>query len=694
MLPFLLLLATLLLPNPALAKEDDRLRMVVHFGAADSQQWWQAKALEDSSEKFIAGFQKLQVVTAPKKFLDCQKLHCRVNALHDARISYLWMGELQDQRLQFQIMEIPSRAILSSGTMTLGRTAVASQVQALQAVRPLVRKGGIIDQVFARQQAHRWLVPEALSAIVNLQQFGFWSALLALLGGVAWGYLLLIGGRFVLGTFHGIETIWHWNLFQLVHSWIEVFLAKFFLLLIYLTPSLGLALFLTGKQDAIQQLTWFLIFPTIGLIQIAIFVLLSSLFTLRLDRKKVKDRVKDNDVWNAEISRYLMGYYQRLGLDIPLSIIEPIRFLPGTSLDILTYGGLFTRPRIVIPFQMLDYAIGEPEVATQDKLDRAPVAANESLGLVLPKKRDKVLGGKTSEKALEKAITKSKFYLTPKQAMLYLQDHTQPPMEASAGVWGHIRPQRSGDSVPLISDSLQDLQIVEELLTEHHVKFAKLQFEEDYDDTDPTDLDFLFGILLREIGRVHRREHYILTWAHYLNDWRLGFSDRLAKVYDWCLNFYKDHFSKHPAYLADAYVVLHHGRHHLAQYMYYWMTGRTHLLTHRANRQQLLKVSDTIFDTLRVVPPGDAELKRNRATPLNRIIWLSQFFSSGLPDFPIKKSKPYIPITVGLLAATLLGFKVLEAVEYRQVYDQRIEDVKKQIEDYYKNKEKEDGPGR
>ncbi|MCB0384116.1 MAG: hypothetical protein KDD43_01890, partial [Bdellovibrionales bacterium] len=114
----------------------------------------------------------------------------------------------------------------------------------------------------------------------------------------------------------------------------------------------------------------------------------------------------------------------------------------------------------------------------------------------------------------------------------------------------------------------------------------------------------------------------------------------------------------------------------------------------RANRQHLLRLSDTIFSELRTVPPGDLELKKNRATPLNRIVWLSQFFSSGLPDFPVKRRRPYIPVTVGLLAAALLGFKVVEAVEYRDVYDKRIEDVKKQIEDYYKKKEKEDGPGR
>ena len=688
-------LLTVLVTLPCLAKEEEKLKMVLNFMANQEDGRWQAKALEDSSQKFVSGFQKLQIVEASNSFRQCRGLNCQVKTLHDEGVSYLWEGLLKGKILRYQILEIPSRAVLNTGSLPLGKSAVDSHVQALQAIRPLIRKGGVVDQVLAKRKASRWSIPDFIGTDLQKKNHSALSAALALLGGFAWGYLLLVIGRFILGTFHGVETIWHWNLFQLIHSWLEVLFAKLFLILAALSPSLGLSLFLVHQLELAMQPVWFLIFPVLALTQMAIYVSLSTFFALILDRKKVTGKVSQNDVWDDEIRRYFMGYYQRLGLDIPLSILEPIRFLPGSSLDIRTYGGVFVRPRVVIPFKLLDFAIGEPEIATQDKLDRAPMAANEPLGLVLPRKMNTAFNGKASERQIDKLIKRSKFYITPKHSMLYLQNYTQPPMEASAGVWGHIRPQRSaGDSVPLIADSLQDLKIVEELLTEHHVNFAKLQFEEEYDDTDPTDLDFLFGILLREIGRVHRREHYFLSWWFLLQEWRFSFNKHVAKVYDFLTTFYKNHFSKHPAFIADAYVVLHHGRHHLAQYMYYWISGETDFLTQRGNRQQLLRVSRQVFADFLKIRPGKEELHRNRATPLNHMIWLSEFFASGVPDYPYKKTKPFVPALIGLLALLVLGFKVSEAIEYRPVYQQRIEDVKKQIQEYYKEKEQQDGSGR
>jgi len=673
-------LLAIFLTLPCLAKETESLNIVISFLAAEGDAGWQAKALEDSSQKFISGFQRLQIVEANQEFQHCQSFGCQISALHRAGVSYLWQGVLDNKSLKYQVVEVPSRAILNSGYLELGRSAVDSQVQALQAIRPLVRMGGIVDQVLTKRQTNLWSLPETLKPFDASGYHGGLSAVLALIGGFAWGYLLLVTGRFIFGTFHGVETIWHWNLFQLLHSWFEVLFAKLFLILAALTPSLGLSLTLVYKFNFSAQPVWFLVFPLIALIQMALYVLLSTFFSLLLDKKKVAGKISRNQVWDYEIRRYLMGYYRRLGLDIPLSILERIRFLPGSTPDVLTYGGVFVRPRVVIPFKLLEFAIGEPEIATQEKLDRAPLAANECLGLVLPKHLNNGITAKASEKKIEKRVSRSKFYITPKHAMLYVQNYTHPPMEASAGVWGYIRPQRGDDdSVPLVADSLEDLKIVEQLLTEHHVNFARFQFEEEYDDTDPTDLDFLFGLLLREIGRVHRREHYFLAWWHLVHR---------------ILDFYKNHFSKHPAFVADAYVVLQHGRHHLAQYIYYWASGETDLLTQRGNRQQLQKVSKQIFSKFQRISRSKEDLHRNRATPFNRMIWLSQFFSAGVPDYPYKKGKPIVPALMGLLALLVIGFEFTKAYEYRPVYEQRMTDVKEQIKEYYKEKEKSDGSGR
>jgi len=665
---------------PCLAKETEAQKFVVSFMASEGDAGWQAKALEDSSQKFISGFQRLQIVEAGQEFHSCQNYSCQISALHRAGVSYLWQGVLNDRSLKYQIVEVPSRAILNSGYLELGRSAVDSQVQSLQAIRPLVRKGGILDQVLAKRQTNYWSLSETLKPFEASRDHGGLSAVLALIGGFAWGYLLLVTGRFILGTFHGVETIWHWNLSQLLHSWLEVLFAKLFLILAALTPSLGLSLTLVYKFNFSAQPVWFLVFPLLALIQMALYVSLSTFISLLLDKKKVTGKIRQNHAWDYEIRRYLMGYYKRLGLDIPLSILERIRFLPGSTPDILTYGGVFIRPRVVIPLKLLEYAIGEPEIAPQKKPDRTPLAANESLGLVLPKHLNNGITAKTSEKQIEKRINRSKFYITPKHAMLYVRSDSRPPMEATAGVWGYVRPQRGDDdSVPLISDSLQDLKTVEALLTKHHVNFARIQFDEEYDDTDPTDLDFLFGPLLREIGRIHRREHFFLSWWHLVH---------------WIFDFHENHFSKHPAFVADAYVVLNHGRHHLAQHIYYSLNGETDLLTQRGNPQRLLRISKEIFSKFQRISPSKEDLHRNRATPLNRMIWLSRFFSVGAPDYPYRKGKPIVSALMGLLALLVLGFELTKAYEYRPVYKQRMVDVKVQIKEYYKEKEKNDGSGR
>ncbi len=76
------------------------------------------------------------------------------------------------------------------------------------------------------------------------------------------------------------------------------------------------------------------------------------------------------------------------------------------------------------------------------------------------------------------------------------------------------------------------------------------------------------------------------------------------------------------------------------------------------------------------------------------MIWLSQFFSAGVPDYPYKKGKPIVPALMGLLALLVIGFEFTKAYEYRPVYEQRMTDVKEQIKEYYKEKEKSDGSGR
>src|SRR5678809_704480 len=101
-----------------------------------------------------------------------------------------------------------------------------------------------------------------------------------------------------------------------------------------------------------------------------------------------------------------------------------------------------------------------------------------------------------------------------------------------------------GQLVPLISDSPQDLAIVRELLSEHYPWFAP-DPDEEYDATDPTDKDLLFGAPVHELGAVRRDETQLTTL-------RLAFGRRIAGI-----------TSRVRARLADSYAALNFARHHL-----------------------------------------------------------------------------------------------------------------------------------
>src|SRR5262249_20932342 len=86
----------------------------------------------------------------------------------------------------------------------------------------------------------------------------------------------------------------------------------------------------------------------------------------------------------------------------------------------------------------------------------------------------------------------------------------------SATLLGWVMPQAGGAGVPLISDSSEDYAVVKQLLTEHYAAFERNSDEDEVDDTDPTQKDFLFGALLREMGALGRHDSLLSTLYHSL----------------------------------------------------------------------------------------------------------------------------------------------------------------------------------
>ena len=659
------------------AQDQDFQTINVKFYANKAHQQWLAKAYEKSCEKFIGGFAKLKVMANSK----------------NGATDYTWLGELQENTIRYSIVENKTKATINSGSIEVADDLARVQLAALSAVKPLVRNGGLVDQFISKQNMVLPELPKQLSQALQIKYPDSVMSLISLLGGMVWGYILLVSLSFVFGTLHGLERIWHWNLKQYILSWLEVSVSKFILMALLFAPAVFLGRYLEHMGSINFYLIWYCIVPVLLLMEYLLIVFTSLLVCVLLDKKYIKGKIKKNKAWDREIRRYFMGYYKRMGLNIPLSILDNILFLPGRQTGVKTYGGGLNRSRIVIPEELLILAIGEPDEVPFDDKDEVPDAANEPLGRIFPRKWEKGIKKKPNEKNIDRALDKAIFAETTRQFLQEPGGGGGVPLEASAGVWGHIRPNPD-KSVGLISDNLQDLQVVKELLQEHHVMFAKLQFEEEYDDTDPSDYDFLFGLMLREIGKVHRREPLFLTLWNGFQFFVKTWPHKLKVIYQKLYDAYFDHLSKHLAIIDDGYVVLHHGRHHLAQFMFFQLKYDHSILSTRASHQNLFLMSSQIFSKFKGIKPEPSDLKRNKATLKNRLLWLSRYFSFALPDYDYKKSRPVLSILLSLMVLTTLTIEVVSSVAYAPVYEKRKQDVQQQIAEYEKAKENKDGSGK
>ncbi|MBC85936.1 MAG: hypothetical protein CL677_02065 [Bdellovibrionaceae bacterium] len=659
-----------LLPWLGYASENNEFQEVsVNFTSNDQAQHWIAKSYERATEKFISGFKKIQTVDNSDK------------------ADYLWAGQLKSKEIEYQIVERATGALISEGSLRVGEKTSSIQLEVLDAVRPLVRNGGLVDQMISRRNQVFHDIPLNLAQQHLLRIPKSTMSAISLVGGISWGIVLLILFSMIFGTLHGLERIWHWNLAQYTLSFIELTAIKTIFAVITISPVIIAALILIQKLNFNAFLVGYVLVPILTLFLFALIVTFGAILTRWLDIYYIDVKLKHVSIWDRQIKRYFYGHLRRLGVNIPHSVIEKVIFVPGKTKHIGVYGGGLVRSRIVIPRSYIELALGEPEETPYDSLEQTPDNANEPLARILPKKWDSSIQPKLNEKNIEKALSKSIFPLTVRQQFSEPTGGSGIPMEHSAGVWGHIRPNPE-KTVGLISDNLQDLKIVRELLQEHQVHFAKLQFDEEYDDSDPNTYDFLFGAILREVGKVHRKESLFFTFF-------LAMEKCIQKTNEFIINYYKklkdlytSNLSKHYSIIDDGYVVLHHGRHHLAQFLYLQLSYDQSLLSLRASHQNLFLFSSKIFSKFKSIEPESIDLRKNRSTLKNRLLWLSRYFSFALPDYPYIKRKPIISIGLGVAALITVILEIYTSYSYSQVYLDKKIAFTKELNMYHQQKEK------
>jgi hypothetical protein len=210
------------------------------------------------------------------------------------------------------------------------------------------------------------------------------------------------------------------------------------------------------------------------------------------------------------------------------------------------------------------------------------------------------------------------------------------------------------------------------LLTEHYGIFAGGLDDDEVDDTDPTQKDFLFGALLREMGTIARHDTL-------LNTLRLGAEVAASRV-KWFyrlavrppIALYERFLSGPAAKVGDAYVALNGGFHHLVQYLCFLRNSDETLLTARANVPRLVETSHEMRARLERDEETALERHTFRATPRYRVVWLTRLFHAPLAPRSFRLMRALATVGLTAVVAVVLVRFVSSAIAYHPAYVARM----------------------
>lgn len=482
---------------------------------------------------------------------------------------------------------------------------------------------------------------------------------LNLLGGALWAAFALLNLSVALPPLHGIGRIRPDALWPVVRAW--AFTAALRSTLLLLHAPLVLGVLAAGRSAGLgSRLTWTLAVPAAGLFACFWVLALVDVLSAYLDGQLVQGAATSRNRWHPAIRRYLRSYLRRTGADLSPHLLDRILFLPGRGPAAGTYGGGFTRPRVVISQKLLELALGELQ-ELPDPRERTVHFDELPRGLLFPDLDD---DQKPAAAARRRAETSER--ARRRAPLLPQRGKAQAPrvLGEAATLLGYVAPAPRDVTVPLISSTREDLEVVHSLLTEHYAAFEKDARQDDDEDSDPTHKDFLYGVLLREIGALARREGLLASV-------RLAIAERWPGVRA-LGELYLRYLSRAPAVVADAAAALSAGRDHLVQYYFLLRSTDERHLTVRADGPRLHRASRDILNQLAAEEPAGEDRQLFRATLRNRLVSLSRFFYSPLEERHARSFRKTALAVLGAALAVLLSVKAAGAIDYHPMYLERM----------------------
>ena len=716
----LLVLGILVAAPVAMAAAPQPARVAVDVATPSSGPRWFAAALEQLVARELSRFGAVALADKidPARCPD-RNARCLVAAYRAAGVDVVVLGALERRGLAWAVWETwtPTRA--SDGTLRVDGVSSATLERRIgELIRPIVQRGGLVDErptpapppttkaaraaiaptavaaprhdglpallmvlavlvalppllplviIRARERRGRarpssrpWsaAVAAALVALAVVARAadvpaalaglaGAPAALLALAAGMVWGAFALVVVRWVFAPIGGLGQIRHDALWALLGSWGALCLLRV-LLLALAAPLLFVAMRACAVSDVPERATVALVLPTVGLVAYFGLLTLVDNLALFLDVQLVIGPATERNPWHGTIKRYCRGYLRRNGVDLDGALLPRVLFLPSLLPRIVSYGGGFARPRILVGEKARDVALGG--LPDENEFPDRTVNPDElPWGLLLP-------GGPADDARLARA-ERARTQLTAGAA----RKRGQAPrlLGENTTLLGWVLPQPTDSGVPLIANTVDDYEVVKRLLTEHYAAFERNSDDDEIDDSDPSQRDFLFGALIRELGAIARRDTYVATIWYAL---AIASSERAL----WRrillrppIAVYERFFAAPAARVADAYAALNGGLHHLIQYLCFLRGTDEDKLTRRANVPALVHTSHDLLQYIERDRLAPDEKQLFRATPRNRVLWLSQFFHGPLAS-RVRSSVRFVAL---LSLAFVTGLVILLAVE-------------------------------
>lgn len=497
------------------------------------------------------------------------------------------------------------------------------------------------------------------------------------LGGMLWGYFIIIIFKIIFPHLQGIERIRPYNLIPLLKACLVTIVIKTLILATVFSGVFFAAYYVGNLFNVNQEVMILLLLPLSGLYFMYWLALMLDVFSMSIDINLSEEKLDIDSVWNLKTRDYFIGYLKRNGVTLNKSLIDKTVFLAADNEGAMCYGGGFNRPRVTIDRGLMKFALGDiddfnpMDTAIFTKKVTEPVKRQNSAFQLFanfsPETTNKKVFQSRHDKTRIKNIERAQKYYQ-RDLGLPVSIRKNPPEDILQGtVYPHL--EGSDNSPSLMSNDADDMRILETLLLDGSLRAHPYDEDAEIDDSSEQDKDFLFGTLLHKFGALIRHEEIFSTLYLYF----FYKPEEKRKPYNFI-------FSRYFAIVADTFVVLNFGLNHLIQHLYYQVAGDPSFLTTKGIISGMLKSQDEILTRAKKLI-DERETTSIQTDELDRLIWLSRFSQDPI-EHPMHTNilaERIVKWSVSFGVMYFVFMAVVSAYNYHPVYQATIEKEKQKI---------------